>query len=118
MKILLIDFTKDEKSWQPILELEDMHVERATVEELAEKIDRSDYDLLVINFHTIEEEAPWLERFLKVRFRLGQVPPVLALVRDKQKGDVERAIVAGCDLVIPKPFTSLEFKTKAMLFER
>ncbi len=118
MKILLLDFTQDDQSWQPILELEDMHIERASIEEVAEKVEHNEYDLLVINFSTIEEEAPWIERFLKARIRLGQVPPVFALVRDKEQGDVERAIVAGCDLVISKPFSSLDFKKKALLFER
>lgn len=118
LNILLLDFSGEKGDWNTLLDLENIRIQLINIDEVAEQLNRDDFDILVVNFEKVEEEAPWVERILKASVRGVHSLPVVALVSEKDTGDVERALVAGCDLVMTKPYTIHDFEKKAALFKQ
>lgn len=77
-------------------------VEAENAQQALEYLEKETPDLILMDINIPEIDGYTLTRQLKTRPELQHVP-ILAMTANVMKGDMEKALQAGCDGYIPKP---------------
>lgn len=77
-------------------------VEAANARQALEYLEKETPDLILMDINMPEIDGYTLTQDLKTRPELHNVP-ILAMTANVMKGDMEKALQAGCDGYIPKP---------------
>ena len=77
-------------------------VEAENAQQALEYLEKETPDLILMDINIPEVDGYTLTKQLKARPELHDVP-IIAMTANVMKGDMEKALQAGCDGYIPKP---------------
>ncbi len=118
-KILVVDDNRDNRELVvKILKSRGYHViEAADGEEALKKACEERPDLILMDISIPKIDGYEVTRRLKEREEFGETP-IIALTAHVMKGDMEKALSAGCRGYIAKPFTIRELPEKVEYYLR